>query len=87
MAGPQIVVLANVAATIPHGEPMTANSQEMEREAIRRQLAALDLERKRLEYLLEQLPIHGTQTPAAQLAPRPAAVTNASTAAEKVALF
>jgi superfamily II DNA or RNA helicase len=79
--------LDNLAATIPHGDPMTKNSSENEREAIRRQLAALDLERKRLENLLEQLPIHGTQMPPAALGPGSATVTNASTATEKVALF
>ena len=68
---------------------MTAQENRNEIDAIRRQLAVLDIERQSLENHLRELEkpsIVTTPVPEPAVAQEPA-VTNASSATEKIALF
>ncbi len=65
---------------------MTGVKREQEAEVIQRQLAALDLERQRLEARLDQLRGQSVAQPPQTAAAQPS-ICNGSTAAEKVALF
>ena len=68
---------------------MTASENRNEIDAIRRQLAALDVERQGLEYRLRELeqPRNATAPVPQPAVAQESAVTNASPAADKIALF